>query len=74
MKTKAKEHSHIKPNCKLCFTMWRNGKEDGEEYERARILEMIDKEFGIEVCAEYPECMEHYLSLKQKIAEMRVKK
>lgn len=32
------EHHHIKPNCKLCFAMWKNGKEEGI----TRALETID--------------------------------
>ena len=32
------EHHHIKPNCKLCFAMWKNGKDEGI----TNVLEIID--------------------------------
>jgi hypothetical protein len=35
-------HCHIKPNCKLCFAMWRNGKEDAEAEFRKMIEEVIE--------------------------------
>ncbi len=35
-------HAHIKPNCKLCFSMWRNGKENAEaDFRKLIVLEKI---------------------------------
>lgn len=74
MKTPTKEeHKHIKPNCKLCNSMWKAGVEDGKKEaleDELEFLETLPQQSGKASIFQRTKVKKRITEIKQRLEEL----